>query len=161
MKINISIDDVSPHPLSSIRVIERCNEIISIFPSAKFSLFVPIAYWRTVKHGTTTDKPLSIDLFPDFCNFISKLSKENFEICYHGFYHGIPGISDNDEFQRLNADDAKQKFQTMFEVVDRASGPVEAHRDGQVVGGHEVQGRLQAQDQSRPRRNLPAADGAR
>ena len=120
MKINISIDDVSPHPLSSIRVIERCNEIISIFPSAKFSLFVPIAYWRTVKHGTTTDKPLSIDLFPDFCNFISKLSKENFEICYHGFYHGIPGISDNDEFQRLNADEAKQKFQTMFEVVDRA-----------------------------------------
>ena len=27
-KVNISIDDVSPHPLSSINVLERCYEII-------------------------------------------------------------------------------------------------------------------------------------
>jgi len=120
MKINISIDDVSPHPLASIKVVEKCNEIISIFPKAKFSLFVPISYWRTIKPGTVTTEPLSIERFPDFCNFISKLPKENFEICYHGLYHGIPGISDNDEFQKLNVEEAQKKFKSMFEIVDEA-----------------------------------------
>ena len=43
-KVNISIDDVSPHPLSSVKVLERCYEIIKVFPDVKFSLFVPIAY---------------------------------------------------------------------------------------------------------------------
>ena len=42
MKVNISIDDVSPHPMSSVKVIERCREIIKKFPEAKFSLFVPM-----------------------------------------------------------------------------------------------------------------------
>lgn len=121
MKVNISIDDVSPHPKSSVRVIDRCYELIHLYPSMKFSLFVPIAYWRTVKPGTTTLRPLMIDEFPEFCDYLAKLPKDNFEICYHGLYHGIPGKSDNDEFQSLSRDDALCKFEKMFDTVSRTS----------------------------------------
>ena len=41
MKINISIDDVSPHEYSGIDVISQCNKILSVFPDAKFTLFIP------------------------------------------------------------------------------------------------------------------------
>jgi len=119
-KVNISIDDVSPHPMSSIKVLENCYYLISKFPDIKFSLFVPISYWRTVKPGTGTKHPLQINLFPEFCNFIKNLPERNFEICYHGFYHGIPGRSDNDEFQNLSYDDAIKRFKAMFEVVKLA-----------------------------------------
>ena len=120
MKVNISIDDVSPHPMSSVKVIERCREIIEKFPEAKFSLFVPISYWRTVKPGVATQHPLQIDMFPDFCNTLRDLQKDNFEVCYHGFYHGIPGKSDNDEFQHLSFEEAIERFKAMFLVVERA-----------------------------------------
>lgn len=120
-RINISIDDVSPHPKSSTRVLNKCHEIIKIFPDVKFSLFVPISYWRTVKKPTITPRPLQIDLYPDFCEEIRKLSKENFEVCYHGFYHGVPGKSDNDEFENLDYSQAVKLFNAMFEVVRRAN----------------------------------------
>jgi len=121
MKVNISIDDVSPHPLSSIKVVDRCFELIRIFPDIKFSLFVPLAYWRTVRPGIATKTPLHLDAFPDFCKVIKDLPKENFEICYHGLFHGIPGKSDNDEFQYLTEEQAIKKFSDMFEVVMRAN----------------------------------------
>jgi len=120
MKLNISIDDVSPHPLSSVKVLDRCFKLIKEFSDIKFSLFVPIAYWRTVKPGTVVSGPLNIDAFPEFCEVIKNLPKDNFEICYHGLFHGIPGQSDNDEFQRLTEKEARAKFQTMFEIVDKA-----------------------------------------
>ena len=118
--INISIDDVSPHPKSSINVIDRCYDLIKDFPNIKFSLFIPVAYWRTVKPETTTEIPLQIDLFPEFCNFLKMLPKRNFELCYHGYYHGIPGKSDNDEFQYLNYESAKQKYSAMKDIVKNA-----------------------------------------
>ena len=34
--VNISIDDVSPHPLSSTKVLERCYEMIEEFEDIKF-----------------------------------------------------------------------------------------------------------------------------
>lgn len=120
MKINISIDDVSPHPMSSVKVLDRCFELIEIFPDIKFSLFVPISYWRTVRPEIATQQPLQIDMFPDFCNTIKNLPKNNFEICYHGFFHGIPGKSDNDEFQHLTYEQAREKFDTMFSVVEKS-----------------------------------------
>jgi hypothetical protein len=52
---------------------------------------------------------------------IKDLPKENFEICYHGLFHGIPGKSDNDEFQYLTEEQAIKKFSDMFEVVMRAN----------------------------------------
>jgi predicted deacetylase len=121
MKVNISIDDVSPHPQSSVNVLNRCFELISEFPEIKFSLFVPVAYWRTVKPEIATQKPLVIDQFPDFCKTLRELPASNFEVCYHGLFHGIPGVSDNDEFQHLTEDRAVIKFENMFNVVSRAN----------------------------------------
>ena len=118
--INISIDEVSPHPKSSTKVLKRCFSLIKIFPEIKFSLFVPVSYWRTKKPGTVTDRPLQIDHFENFCNELIQLPESNFDICYHGFYHGIPGKSDNDEFQFLNYEEAIERFNAMFEVVSRA-----------------------------------------
>ena len=119
--INISIDDVSPHPKSSIKVIDRCNELIKHFPNIKFSLFVPISYWRTVRPGIATKIPLQINLFPEFCKSLKALPKNNFELCFHGFYHGIPGKSDNDEFQYLNYEETKQVYSAMKTVVQSAN----------------------------------------
>ena len=119
-RLNISIDDVSPHPRSSIKVLDRCFELIERFPEIKFSLFVPISYWRTIKPKTVTHNPLQINLFPEFCDAISALPVKNFEICYHGYYHGIPGRSDNDEFQSIDYNQAIIKFDAMFEVVKLA-----------------------------------------
>jgi len=116
-KINISIDDISPHPNSSTNVLKRCFEVIDKIPEVKFSLFVPVSYWRTQKVNTITRHPLQINFFPEFCDEIKNLPSENFEICYHGFYHGIPGKSDNDEFQYLNYQQAIERFDAMFEVV--------------------------------------------
>jgi predicted deacetylase len=121
MKINISIDDVSPHPNSSISVLDRCFELIDIFPDIKFTLFVPIAYWRTVKSEIATPRPLQIDQFVDFCNALRLLPENNFEICYHGLHHGIPGKSDNDEFQYLTYESAVEKFNLMFSIVKNAN----------------------------------------
>jgi predicted deacetylase len=118
--VNISIDDVSPHPKSSTNVLNRCFEIIDVFPDIKFSLFIPISYWRTIKPQIATKNPLQINMFPDFCKEISELPSNNFEICYHGYYHGIPGKSDNDEFQNLNYKDANDRFAAMFEVTKLA-----------------------------------------
>ena len=66
MKINISIDDVSPHPKSSISVVNRCFRLIQEFPDIKFTLFVPIAYWRTTRAEVSTPGPLQINFFTDF-----------------------------------------------------------------------------------------------
>jgi peptidoglycan/xylan/chitin deacetylase (PgdA/CDA1 family) len=120
MKVNISIDDVSPHPLSSHRVLDRCYELIDDFPEIKFTLFVPTAYWRTVREGIRTPRPLPLYEHLEFCKLIKSLSPKNFEIGYHGLYHGIPGVSDNDEFQSLDYETAMKKFQDIKDVVNEA-----------------------------------------
>jgi len=119
-KLNISIDDVSPHPLSSLKIIEKCQKVIDIIPDVKFTLFVPISYWRTITPNVSTQSPLQIDLFPEFCESLRLLPDKNYEIGYHGFHHGIPGKSDNDEFRDLNEDQSREAFQKMFEIVKRA-----------------------------------------
>ena len=120
-RLNISIDDVSPHPRSSAKVFKRCVELIRDFPEIKFTIFVPIAYWRTVQDRsyTVTEKPLDISECPEFCNLLKKLPKENFEIGYHGYYHGIPGKSNNDEFQYLSKQEALDKFDLMFKTISK------------------------------------------
>jgi predicted deacetylase len=116
--VNISIDDVSPHPASSAKVLERCQEIIDVFPEAKFSLFIPVAYWRTMGE-TATEQPLRLDQYPEFCEEIKNLSS-NFEIAYHGLFHGIPKESNNDEFQYLNFSQTTQRLNMMKKIVDNA-----------------------------------------
>jgi len=121
MKINISIDDVSPHPFSSTRVLERCEELIDEFPEIKISLFIPTAYWRTMKSGTTTNQPLRLSEFSDFCGELRDLDPSNYEIGFHGYYHGIPNKSDNDEFQRISYEETNSKVDLMLGEV-AASG---------------------------------------
>jgi hypothetical protein len=116
-KINISIDDVSPHPMSSIDVVDKCFNLINVFPDIKFTLFVPIAHWRTMVRKRATPHPLVISKYPKFCEKIKNLPKNNFEIGYHGYYHGIPYKNDNDEFADLNYQKALEKFNLMKSVV--------------------------------------------
>tara|TARA_R110002072_G_scaffold37710_2_gene109874 strand:- start:168 stop:866 length:699 start_codon:yes stop_codon:yes gene_type:complete len=119
-KVNISIDDVSPHPRSSANVLERCFEMISVFPDIKFTLFVPTSYWRTMG-PTATRGPLRLDIYPEFCELLLALPKENFEIGYHGHLHGIPGTSNNDEFKNLSYEQTTKLFEEMYKIADAAS----------------------------------------
>jgi predicted deacetylase len=118
-KVNISIDDVSPHPMSSIKVVDRCFELIEEFEDIKFTLFVPAAYWRT-QGETATKDPLILRNFPDFCDSLRKLPIENFELGYHGVLHGIPNISNNDELRDVSLIEARQIFKVMLTAVEEA-----------------------------------------
>lgn len=118
-KINISIDDVSPHPQSSVKVLEQCHDLIKEFPEIKFTLFIPIAYWRTMG-PTSTQIPLRIDEHAEFCSALQSLSTENFELAYHGLLHGIPSKSNNDEFQHLNYTNSMKTFEMMVGIVKAA-----------------------------------------
>lgn len=119
-KVNISIDDVSPHPKSSTKVLEQCYNLINDYPSIKFTLFVPMAYWRTMKPVAATERPLFISQYLDFCNELKSLSGDNFEIGYHGFYHGIPFHTDNDEFRDLDYKQALGLFSSMHQEAKKA-----------------------------------------
>lgn len=117
-KLNISIDDVSPHPDSSINVLDRCFELIEQFPYIKFTIFIPCAYSRFFKFPT--ECPLKLTEHPDFCKEIKRLPKNNFEIGYHGYYHGIKNVSDNDELSTLNYDSAINLYKKMQSEVTEA-----------------------------------------
>ena len=120
-KINISIDDISPHPKSSVRVLERCFELIDIFPTIKFTLFVPVCYTRLGQIS------FPISEYPNFCKIIKKLPKDNFEIGYHGYRHGITPddnpakvrVSNNDEFKYLNYNQAMEKFVNIDKEIEK------------------------------------------
>ena len=121
-KVNISIDDITPHPHSSIAVLDRCFELIDIFPDIKFTLFIPIAYYRTIPSPSRSvcEDPMYIDLFPDFCERLLELSDNNFELGYHGLYHGISGETNNDEFRSLSYNETYVKFNELFDVCENA-----------------------------------------
>lgn len=118
-RLNISIDDVSPHPMSSIRVVDRCMHLLGEFPDLKFSLFVPASYWRTIG-PTATKKPLRLDEFPSFCDELRSLPTSNFEIGFHGNFHGIPGKSNNDELEWIDYKQADAVIKEMKSVVAAA-----------------------------------------
>jgi hypothetical protein len=118
--LNISIDDISPHPMSSTKVLEQCERVIQEFPESKFSLFIPIAHWRTIRPTVATKNPFIISNYPEFCDVLKNLPKENYEICYHGYYHGIPGENDNNEFLDLTYDQTVEKFKLMKQTVEDA-----------------------------------------
>lgn len=117
--VNISIDDVSPHKESSICVLERCSEILEVFPEVKFTLFVPTGYWRTITH--TTQSPLLLSEHKDFCDFLRSLDPETYEIGYHGHYHGMPGTSNNDEMRSLSFSSAVDLVKTMKSELTAAN----------------------------------------
>jgi len=120
--VNISIDDVSPHPRSSIKVIDNCVRILKRVPSAKFTLFVPTAYWRTIPSPpeSVCTQPLTLADYPDFCRQLSLLPEDSFEIGFHGHHHGIPGSSNNDELKSVNFDEAKFIYSKMLTAIREA-----------------------------------------
>ena len=118
--INISIDDVSPHPLSSTKVIKQCNKIIEKYPEVKFTLFVPVAYWRTMRANVATPQPLELSKFPSFCEELRNLPENNFEVGYHGYHHGIPNVTNNDEFHYIDYNNADYLFKLMRRIAREA-----------------------------------------
>ena len=115
--VNISIDDVSPHPKSSTKVLDRCFELIEQFPGIKFTLFLPMAYWRTIGN-TASPRPYRVDQDEIFVKKLLDLPENNFELAYHGLFHGIPQVSNNDEFQYLTEEEANEKFSIMFKIAE-------------------------------------------
>lgn len=123
-RLNISIDDVTPHALSSYDAVKpACDLILTRFPSAKFTLFIPTAYHRTMyierRVDTRTALPLKLSQHEEFCRQLASLSSDNFEFAYHGHYHGIPDRSNNDEFRYLSYDEAVSQLQLMFAEVNK------------------------------------------
>jgi predicted deacetylase len=112
MKVNISIDDVSPHPKSSIKCLRGCHEMIDIFPSIKFTLFVPTAYTRA------KEKTYLLTDYPTFCKEIRELSKDHFEIGYHGHFHGMNKNSSNGEFKEISYEKALEKLNSSKKVFN-------------------------------------------
>jgi hypothetical protein len=49
------------------------------------------------------------------------LSPANFEVCYHGYYHGIPWKNDNNEFLDITKEDASKRWISMQDRVQRAN----------------------------------------
>jgi len=121
--INISIDDISPHPKSSLECLEICRRIIKSYRSdVKFTLYIPMAYWRRFDDfvdgknvQTKTKAPLYLYDRPDFCKALLNLPEENFELCYHGLYHS-DNVCNNNEFEKIGYEDAVTKFEKMFEI---------------------------------------------
>lgn len=124
--INISIDDISPHKNSSIECLKLCNYIIdNYYKNIKFTLYIPMAYWRRFndKVGeevifTKTDSPLFLDSYPEVYKALLNLPKENFELCYHGLYHSDETCNNN-EFEKLTYDKALDKFEKMFDIAKK------------------------------------------
>ena len=110
--VNVSIDDISPHPKSSTKVLERCFELIEVFPDIKFTLFIPMNYQRM------DGRSYPLTAHDDFCEELRKLPRSNFEFGWHGFDHGIPMVSNNDEFKDMTYEDANEALIKMFQEAN-------------------------------------------
>lgn len=112
--INISIDDVTPHPQSSVRVLDRCYNLIKTFPNIKFTLYVPTCYTRK------DQRSFNILDFPNFLNILSNLDNNNFELGYHGHYHGVIHENSNNELMINDYDEAVARLKLMMNTIDEA-----------------------------------------
>jgi hypothetical protein len=119
MKINMSIDDVSPKPESDTTCFRECYRILDEFPDAKFTLFIPTALQR---FGDGDEFPYLITNYPEFIETIRSLPPSNFEIGMHGHFHGriIPDVSNNGEFEFLNYQQALEKYHLSKKIFNDA-----------------------------------------
>ena len=120
-QINISIDDISPHPRSSLKILAKLHHLITIFPNIKFTLFVPICYRRVrCEPNREYRKPYPIWEYPNFCKQLKNLDSKNFEVGYHGYLHGLGWESNNDEFKYITQQECQHKIDLMEEGVQKA-----------------------------------------
>jgi hypothetical protein len=119
MKINISIDDISPKPASDTTCLIQCYRLIKEFPDIKFTLFIPTALHR-FRDGDRF--PYLITSYPEFIVKIRNLPPSNFEVGMHGHFHGrtSPDINNNGEFEFLNYQQALKKFHLSQRVFHEA-----------------------------------------
>jgi len=102
---------------SSIKVLDRCLNLIDEFAEIKFTLFIPMAY-RLVN-----EEEYRIDKYEEFCVAIAELPRSNFEIGWHGYNHDIWNKKSNcldREFRELSYDGATEVFEKMSEIAKRA-----------------------------------------
>lgn len=118
MRINISIDDISPRPDAGLECLKQCYSLIDIFPNIKFSLFIPCAYTRFSDGETNVNKWFLLH-HPSFISELKHLARENFELGFHGYTHGNELTkSNNDEFASLSFKEASMLFSEMKHVFD-------------------------------------------
>lgn len=116
-RINISVDDVCPHPKSSLKFLNLCDGLIGEFPDIKFTFFIPMAY-RLVG-----ELEYRVDKYKKFCDEINVLSSSNFEIGWHGYNHDIWDKSfqcKNREFSHLDYKETSDIFDNMLRVAKDA-----------------------------------------
>ena len=98
MRLNVSIDDISPHPKIGMDALNRLREIVESH-NIKVSLFVPTCVKR---FGDNEKKYYLLEDYPKFVDELKSLP-QNFEICHHGHKHGKKDPkSNNDEFRYLS-----------------------------------------------------------
>lgn len=61
-----------------------------------------------------SERPYFINEYPEFLEELRLLDRSSFELCYHGMYHGIPGVSNNDELRDISFADACMLFSQMI-----------------------------------------------
>jgi predicted deacetylase len=83
----------------------RCLNLLSILPNIKFTLFVPTAYTRI------GEPSYNLTQYPAFVDELKSLPKSNFEIAFHGHFHGILNEYNRGEFTFLNYEDALKRMQ--------------------------------------------------
>lgn len=116
MKINISIDDISPRPGSDTECLAQCEWLIKRYPDIKFTLFIPAAYQRFAD-GDINPYPVT----PEFADIINTLPKNNFEVGCHGVHHGTPyPINNNNEFQDIHYCAALYKLCYAVQIFERS-----------------------------------------
>lgn len=113
--VNISIDDVCPHPIMGMDAVNRLSGLLDLYPKLKCSLFVP----TRLKRYKYKEKDYPLENYPKFVDQLKSLPSENFEICYHGHFHGHKqNKSNNDEFRYLSALDTFDKLETSQIIFD-------------------------------------------
>jgi predicted deacetylase len=116
-RVNISIDDISPHPRSSVKVLDQCYYLIDKFPGIKFTIFVPMAY------KLINEESYRVDEYPEFCEIIKSLPEDKFEIGWHGYYHdrwNEKNKARDREFRELTYEETGEVFSRMYEVAKKA-----------------------------------------
>tara|TARA_R100000008_G_scaffold66909_1_gene43914 strand:- start:119 stop:706 length:588 start_codon:yes stop_codon:yes gene_type:complete len=72
---------------------------------------------------TCTSQPLCLDDYPEFCQEILSINSKNFEIGFHGLYHGVPHKSNNDEFRGASYNETVKIIEGMREVAKKTKIP--------------------------------------
>lgn len=115
MRLNISIDDLSPHPNIGFGALNCLQEIVNGY-NIKVSLFIPTSVQR---FGAREKKHYMLEDFPEFVDRIKALPEKYFEVCYHGHKHGQKRKkSNNDEFRYLRYDEAIDILSRSKEIFD-------------------------------------------